>query len=82
MRRALLTLTFLSGALAATGVAAQTQFPLSASHEQYSTPFVGVETVGLVQEGRSAFAPGSAEAIVTFESIGLPQEDVTLPTVR
>jgi hypothetical protein len=53
MRIALLTVTLFSGvALGATGLVAQTQFPMSASPGEYAAPIVGVE---LVSEGRSAF---------------------------
>jgi hypothetical protein len=54
MRNALLTITLFSGlALSATGLAAQTQFPMSDSHDAYAAPIVGV---ALLPEGRSAFA--------------------------
>ncbi|MGO9675281.1 MAG: hypothetical protein ACLPSF_14130 [Methylocella sp.] len=54
MRNALLTVSFFSGlALSATGLAAQTQFPLSASSDKYAAPIVGV---AMLSEGRSAFA--------------------------
>lgn len=53
MRYALLTITFLSGlGLTVTGLAAQTQFPMSVSH-------VYLEPVGVapLAEGRSAATP-------------------------
>lgn len=55
MRNTLLAVTFFSGlALGATGLSAQTQFPLTDSQDSsYSAPIIGVS---LLPEGRSAFA--------------------------
>ncbi len=65
MRNALLTVTLFSGlALGATGLSAQTAFPLSVSPDGFTAPAVGVE---LISEGRSAFVvPRAGEFPSTF----------------
>jgi hypothetical protein len=79
MRNTLLTLTLFSGlALGATGVSAETPFPLSAGPDAYAAPIVGVELAGLMLEGRSAFSPAPAEGLFGFADFALPL-DYTMP---
>jgi len=79
MRNALLTVTlFSSVALGATGLAAQTQFPMSASSDAYTAPTVGVE---LLSEGRSAFAvPRAGEFPSIYYDFAADIDYLTAPT--
>ncbi len=79
MRNAVLTITFFSGVvLGATGLAAQTQFPLSAAPDEFVAPSTGVE---MLSEGRSAFAvPRQGEFPSIFYDFAQDIDYQTAPT--
>ena len=73
MRKVVLGVVTVAGiALSVSGLAAQTQFPLSLSTDEFSAPLVGVVQIALVQEGRSAFAPTADEAGFGFDGFARP----------
>ena len=82
MRNALLTITLFSGlALGATGLAAQTQFPMSDSQDDYAAPIIGV---AMLPEGRSAFAvprPGEFPSISTISPAEIDYQTTPLRAV-